>query len=153
MYDRFQAFTVTILEIYRCIQRIKTEEVSELELKAPHVSCLYYLSKERSLTAKKLCEICREDKSYVSHSLRYLEEKGYISCDSDAKKRYNAPLCLTDEGRRIACRITEKIDSVLEKAGEGLTAEERSIMYRSLDTVSANLEKICEKYSEGSLAE
>ena len=81
MDDRYQSFTVMILKIHRCIQKIKVEETAEYNLKGTHVSCLYYLYKETELTATELCDICQEDKSYLSHSLRYLEANGYIFCD------------------------------------------------------------------------
>ena len=146
MYDRFKNFTVYMLRISRCIQKIKSEEMSELELKGPHVSCLYYLYREGSLTATELCDICVEDKSYISHSLRYLEEKGYVACDSDAKKRYNAPFTLTELGKKTAELVAKKIDTVLAPAGDGIDEEERKILYKCLDTVTENLERISKKY-------
>ena len=56
MQDRFETFTVLIDKVKRCIRRIKTEEMSEYNLKSPHVSCLYYLyrHKDEPLTAKEL---------------------------------------------------------------------------------------------------
>lgn len=152
MYERFKNFTVLILKIHRAIQKIKTEEIAEYHLKSSHVSCLYYLYKENTLTATELCEICQEDKSYISHSLRYLEENGYISCDSTARKRYNAPLNLTERGKELGAYIAQKIDSVLEPAGEGLTDEDRVCLYRYLTQISDNLDKICRQYgSQGEI--
>ena len=147
MYDRYQNFTVLILNVHRCIQRIKNEEMAEFNLKAPHVSCLYYLYKNGPLTATELCEICLEDKSYVSHSLKALEADGYISCDCSTKKRYNAPLSLTDKGQELCRQMIEKIDRVLESAGLGVDEASREIFYDSLLKISNNLEAICEKYN------
>ncbi len=147
MQDRFQNFTVLTLNIHRCIQKIKNEEMAEFNLKAPHVSCLYYLYKNGPLTATELCEICLEDKSYVSHSLKSLEADGYITCDSNAKKRYNASLSLTEKGRDLSAKMVEKIDRVLLSAGVGVQDSEREIFYSSLLKISNNLEAICEKYN------
>ena len=147
MYDRFHNFTVLILNVHRSIQKIKTEEMAEFDLKAPHVSCLYYLYKEGSLTATELCEICHEDKSYVSHSLKFLEANGYVQCDSSARKRYNAPFSLAEKGKELGRRIVEKIDAVLLSAGNGVDDGERDIFYKSLLKISNNLEAICEKYN------
>lgn len=148
MDDRYQNFTVMILKIHRAIQKIKVEETAEYSLKGTHVSCLYYLYKKTALTATELCEICQEDKSYISHSLRYLETNGYISCNSAAKKRYNTPLSLTDKGKKVGAFISEKIDSVFEPAGEGMTDEERGVLYRCLDRISRNLDRFCGKYEK-----
>ncbi|MBQ7336771.1 MAG: winged helix-turn-helix transcriptional regulator [Clostridia bacterium] len=148
MYDRYKNFTVMILKIQRAIQKIKSEEMGEFNLKIPHVSCIYYLYKEESLTATELCDICQEDKSYISHALKYLEENGYIFCESTAKKRYNAPFSLTEKGKELGVCVANKIDAVLEPAGIGMTEEERTVLYRCLARICENLDQICEKYDE-----
>lgn len=148
MKGRFEHFTVLIANINRCIKKIKTAEMVEYQLKSPHVSCLYYLYKEESLTAAELCALCKEDKAAMSRALDYLEKNGYISCDSDAKKRYRCPLTLTEKGATIAMRIAKKVDRILDEASVGLSEENRVIMYQSLALISENLKKICENYEE-----
>ena len=128
MKDRFKTFTVLIGKISRCIKRIKTEEMKDFDLKSPHVSCLYYLYKEESLTAKELTDICYEDKAAVSRSLDYLETNGFIFCETSAKKRYKSHLNLTEKGKEVGRRLAEKIDNILEKASIGLTEENRVII-------------------------
>lgn len=146
MKGRFENFTVLISNINRHIKKIKTEEMEEYNLKSPHVSCLYYLYKEDSLTATELCAICKEDKAAMSRSIDYLEKNGYILSDSDAKKRYRCALTLTEQGKSIAVGIVEKIDRILDQASVGLSEEHRVVMYQSLALISENLEKICEQY-------
>ena len=147
MYERYRDFTVMILKLHRCIQKIKSEEISEFHLKGAHVSCLYYLYKESSLTLTELSELCQEDKSYLARSLKTLEKDGYIACESAAKKRYNALLYLTEKGKALGAFVAERIDTVLRPAGDGLTEEDRGALYHGLSQVTANLEKICEKYA------
>ena len=144
--ERFKTFTVLIAKINRNIRKIKNEEMLEFGLKSPHVSCLYYLYKNESLTAKELSDICDEDKAAISRSIDQLEKLGYLSCNSESKKRYKAALSLTDEGRIIAEKITEKIDSVLDFVGEALEEDERLRFYKSLSAVCDTLQKFCEKY-------
>lgn len=146
MQERFKNFTVLISKISRSIRKIKTEEMDEFDLKSPHVSCLYYLLKMESLTAKELCDICGEDKAAISRSIEYLESNGYISCSSVMKKRYKSALILTDNGRDIAIRIADKIDKILNLASAGLSEEKRVIMYESLALICNNLENLCKKY-------
>ncbi len=148
MDERFQAFTVLITGISRSIHRIKTVEMSEFELRSSHVSCLYYLYKKGSLTAREICDLCEEDKANISRAVRFLEEKGYIACPEAAGKRYQTQLELTDKGREIGAKIVEKIDRVLAVASDGLTEEEREIMYKGLIAVNNNLNKLCEGFSE-----
>lgn len=146
MQERFSTFTVLISKISRSIRKIKTEEMDEFNLKSPHVSCLYYLYKSDSLTAKELCDICAEDKAALSRSIEYLEKSGYIVCDSNLKKRYRSPLALTDKGQKVAEAIAKKIDKILDLASEGINEEERIILYKSLTIISDNLEELCNKY-------
>ncbi|MBO5955066.1 MAG: winged helix-turn-helix transcriptional regulator [Clostridia bacterium] len=146
MKERFRTFTVLITKISRCIRKIKTEEMDELNLKSPHVSSLYYLYKMGDMPAKELCDICKEDKAAMSRSISDLEMNGYLKCESTAKKRYNSALTLTEKGEEIGKYIADKIDSVLNLASEGLTEEKRAILYEGLELISNNLEKFCEKY-------
>jgi DNA-binding MarR family transcriptional regulator len=146
MEERFQTFTGLITDINRCIHKIKTVEMAEYDLKSSHVSCLYYLYKMVSLTARELCDLCREDKANISRSIKHLETEGFIVCHSRPAKRYPSPLELTEKGREVGQRITEKIDAVLERAGEGMSEEERTVMYRGLSRVAANLHRICGGY-------
>lgn len=146
MEERYQSFTVLISGISRSIRRIKTEEMAEFNLKSPHVSCLYYLYKEESLSLGELCNICEEDKANISRSLSYLEKEGYITSSTKRRRRYHLILELTDKGREVAKKLVLKIDSMLERASDGLSEEDRIIMYRSLALISSNLQKIYENY-------
>lgn len=147
MEERFKTFTVLISKINRSIRRIKTEEMAEFNLKSPHVSCLYYLYKEKSLTAKELCDICDEDKAAVSRSILFLEREGYIVCGSEAQKRYKSPLSLTEKGLEAGQRIASKIDGILVKTGEGMSEDELRLFYNCLGIINKNLQDICDNYS------
>ncbi len=145
--ERFKTFTVLIAKINRNIRKIKNEEMAEFGLKSPHVSCLYYLYKEKSLTAKELSDVCDEDKGAISRSIDQLEKLGYLACASESKKRYKAPLVLTEDGRAVAKRIADKIDSVLDFVADALEEDERKRFYENLNSVCDNLQKFCEKYN------
>ena len=148
MQERFQNFTVLIMKLNRSIHRIKTQEMAKYNLKSPHVSCLYYLSKYGSLTAKELCDVCEEDKAAVSRTVEYLEDEGYIVCSSAAQKRYKAAFTLTEKGKAVAAGIAETIDRFVDLAGEGIGEEDRKTLYSCLEKIDLNLSKICEKYGE-----
>ncbi len=97
------------------------------------------------MTATDICELSAEDKSSISRSVDYLEEHGYIACASDAKKRYKAPLSLTEKGRVVAKCMEEKIAQVLAKTNVGLTQEDQRIFYDALLSICNNLQKICDE--------
>ncbi|MGN0817800.1 MAG: MarR family winged helix-turn-helix transcriptional regulator [Candidatus Coproplasma sp.] len=148
MQERFKNFTVLITKLNRSIHRIKTQEMAKYNLKSPHVSCLYYLSIYGTLTAKELCDVCEEDKAAVSRSVEYLEQEGFISCNSSAQKRYKAAFVLTEKGKQVAAGIAGTIEKVVDIAGEGICDEDRKTLYACLERIDDNLLKICEKYGE-----
>ena len=122
--------------------------MSAYDLKSPHVSCLYYLFCNKSLTAKELVELCDEDKSAISRSLEYLNKKGYVEYTKKDSKCYKSPIVLTDEGEKIGKYVVDKINSILYEVGGSLTDEEREICYRSLGVICQDLQDICDKYME-----
>lgn len=142
MENRFETFTVLINRISRNIRKIKNQEMAAYNLRSAHVSCLYYLYASRGLTATDLCERCEEDKATISRALEYLENSGYLRCESKTAKRYKSPLVLTEKGLATGKLIADKIDGVLEEVSVGLTEEERLSFYRSLTIISESLDAV-----------
>ncbi len=146
--ERFELFTVLVANASRYIHKIKSEEMLEFNLKSSHVSCLYYLYKVKSLTAKEICDMCGEDKANISRTIRFLESKGYIYCPTMNARRYQSTFFLTEKGIQVGENITKKIDKVLFNASKGLTEENRKIFYQSLSLICKNLEQICSNYKD-----
>lgn len=144
--DRFEAFTTLVTGISRAIRKIKNEEMVEFHLKGPHVSCLYYLYKDGSLTAKELSELCEEDKANMSRTIEHLEKSGYIAKRTAC--RYRAPLSLTEEGKCVGAHIAARIDRVLSAASDGVDDDARKILYESLTKIHENLKRVCDTYDE-----
>ena len=142
MTERFEKFTVLINRISRNIRKSKTQEMAEYNLRCSHISCLYYLYTSGGLTATDLCERCEEDTAAVSRALEYLENNGYLICESKSAKRYKSPLKLTDKGLDIGKRIADKIAYVLEEISVEMTEEERIQFYHSLMLISKGLDNI-----------
>ena len=122
--------------------------MAEYGLRSVHVTCLYYLYSEDSLTATDLCERCEEDKATISRGLDFLEENGFIVCDSKQAKRYKSPLSLTEKGTEVGRKITEKINFVLDEICIDLSEEQRAEFYRSLAIISDSLELCAEGIQE-----
>ena len=146
MEERFNTFTLLITNISRSIRKIKSGEMAEYDLKSQHVSCLYYIYKAKSITAKELCDLCDEDKANISRSVKFLEERGFLKCDSKLAKRYLSPLELTESGASIARGISERIDEVLFESSLGITEEELSCFYKCLGIINDRLQKISDQY-------
>ena len=153
MTQRFEIFTGAISQIYRCIQKLKAAEMTEMGLKGGHVSCLFQLNHHpEGLTAAELCALCDEDKAAVSRTVADLEERGLVACRSAAGRRDRSPLTLTDAGREAADRVDRSIRRIVDEAGQSLTDAQRNEFYRALLLISANLQQLCGKYEENSEA-
>ena len=149
MEELYNIFTMQIAKCSRYIRKIKQEEMETFDLKGPHVSCLYYLHKSSSpLTLKELCDVCDEDKAYISRAIDSLEKDGYIECNSKTEKRYKSPLMLTQKGREVSKKVDKVIDKIVLEAGQGVTPENREIFYKTFRIISDNLKNMCDKYGD-----
>lgn len=144
MKGRFQVFTALIAKISRNIKKIKNREMAEYGIRSVHVTCLYYLYNNKALTASELCELCEEDKATISRGLDFLKENGFIASDEKAQKRYKSILTLTEKGRIVGEKITDKINCVLDEICIDLTEEQRAEFYESLAIISDSIE-LCTK--------
>ncbi len=114
--DRFEAFTGSILELNRYLQKLKEIEMRPYGLRAGHVMCLYYLGKNpQGLTATELTEVCREDKAAVSRSLSQLIQKDLVCGDFPEHKR------------------------ALTSGSLGLTQLQKENLYAAMDIIIKNL--------------
>ena len=142
MENRFETFTSLIQQISRTIQRIKGLETTEFGLKGIHAICIFHIYRAPDqLTQAELTKLCAEDKATVSRALSELMERGLLTdtqCGQAIK--YNARLRLTESGNAIAEQVERKADRALALASAGLNDADREVLYRCLQTVSANLE-------------
>ena len=143
MEKRFENFTVSIIKLYRLVQRIKVHEMRDYGLKSVHVMCIYYLNEhEEGLTAGELISLTFEDKAAISRALALLREKNYIAYDAS---KYNSLITLTEEGKKVADYINQKADLAVDAGSADLSESERKLCYRFLDEITENLQKY---YSE-----
>ena len=147
MEERYQTFTSLILNISRCIHKIKNSEVAELGMKGKHVQCLFFLYKySEGASLTQLCEFCDEDKGAMSRTVKELIHKGMVYVDETSSQKYRNPIKLTLQGKANAGIVSEKIAHMVASGGKGLTEKEREVFYRSLIQISKNLTAVCENY-------
>lgn len=141
MQERFEKFTYNIIKIYRAIQKIKALEVEEYGLKSYHVTIVYYLYiNPQGLTSTQLVKYCDEDKAAISRSLKFLEDAKLLQVyKDDDTKAYRSPIVLTEDGKKVARIIEEKIDKVFSICGKGLTDEARKSFYEALELIANNM--------------
>lgn len=133
----FEQFTISILKLYKLVQRIKQYDMKELNLKSIHVMCVYYLNEHREgLTASELMRLTLEDKAAISRALRQLLAEGYVLYDV---KKYNSAIKLTAKGIETAEYINAKADEAVTAGSADFTEEERVLFYKTLAQIIENL--------------
>ncbi len=148
MEQRYSTFSLLLINVTRCVQKIKNAEMAALGLKGTQVQCLFGLyNSPDGANLKQLCEICGEDKGMLSRTVKELTAQGLVYTDTAGGRRYKNPILLTEKGARIAGIVAEKISAFLEKGSAGLSDGERTQLYRSLSLISENLTEICKNYA------
>ncbi len=92
--------------------------------------------------AKDIVNKYLEDKAQVSRSLDYLEKNGYLNCNSNMTKRYNAIYTLTEKGLEVASYVSRQINNVFDKAAVGISNSEKEALYKNLELICNNLDLI-----------
>lgn len=146
MEPRYDLFTGLILNISRCIQKIKNEEMSRYGLKGKQVQCLFALFRRDGASFMQLCERCGEDKGAMSRTVGELKKSGLVFEEQSGAQKYRNPIRLTEKGKAFGQIVSDKISEMLDAASDGISEEDRKGLYRALGCISENLSEICEKY-------
>ncbi len=146
MVDRFERFSLAILEISRYWHKLAAKELTKYGLKGPHATYLTAMYKyPEGITVPQLCEVCGRDKSDASRMVSILEEKGLVIKQVVGGSLYRGKLLLTDEGKLAAKHVSKMASRAVEAAGKDLTDEAREIFNKSLDSITANLRMLCKE--------
>ena len=98
------------------------------------------------LTASELAAESMIDRSLISRELTGLAADGYITIDSQGKKRsYNSRIRLTEKGNVIAESIAKTAYESQRIIGEGIDEVDLVAFYRTLEKICLNFEKLEEK--------
>ena len=145
MVSRFEQFSGAVSCIYRCIQKIERVEMAKYGLKGPHAQCLLAMGHHpEGLTSSELCTLCDKDKAAISRTVAELERDGLVVRNTKGSNRYRALLKLTQQGETAAAQVEERAKLAVEKAGEGMTDQQRAVFYEVLGLIAGHLQEICE---------
>ncbi len=138
--NRFERFSYSIFEISRLWHRLADEELSKVGLKGAYATYLTTLFKNpNGITSAELSKKCAKDKADTSRAVKLFEKKGIIT---KSEESYRAKLFLTEEGKKISENINNRAKKAVDIAGSNLSNNEREIMYKSLESILENLQKL-----------
>lgn len=145
MVSRFELFTGLISAGIRFVQKIERDEMEKYGLKGAYAQYLLAMARyPDGITATELCEVCDRDKAAVSRILSELESKELIRRVDSGESQYRARLALTTAGIQAAQFVERRATVAVELAGQGLSDEDRHILYSSLERITSNLETLCQ---------
>ena len=146
MLSRYEQFSSIISSIYRSIQKIEREEMIQYGFKGAYAQYLVAMHRyPEGITAAELCDVCGKDKAAVSRALAEMEAKGLVVKHCNHDNQYRAQLQLTEAGMDAADYVCRKAVAAVKIAGQELTDETRTILYRSLRGIAAHIQKISEE--------
>lgn len=142
MLTRFEQFSASVFCISRDVQKLEREEMERLGLKGAFAQYLLLIRRfPQGITAATLCTLCDKDKAAVSRTLAEMEHQGLIL--RSGENAYRAKILLTQSGSDAAAWVARRAATAVALAGQGLSDEDRTIFYRALDRIAANLQSIC----------
>lgn len=146
MISRFEKFSYFISELSKLLHKIEADELEALGLKGPYAIYILTIAKyENGISASRLSEICSRDKSDVSRAVAALIENGVAVRNAHDGAKYRTPILLTEKGRMIADNISKKAKNAVEFASQGVSDEERSVFYETLEAIYNNIKQLSAK--------
>lgn len=147
MVNRFEQFAAAISAAFRQLQRVERAAMERYGLKGAFAQYLRILTHyPEGMTSAQLCEACERDKAAISRVIMEMEEKGMVRREGDGEHQYRATIVLTEEGKAAADYVADCATEIVSKAVVGLSDDDRSIMYASLDLICSNLRRILPEY-------
>lgn len=144
MLSRYEQFSTLISGLYRSIQKIEREEMVKYGFKGAYAQYLAAMNRHPDgVTSAQLSEICDRDKAAVSRAVADMETKGLVLRRGEKDNLYRARLTLTDTGRQAADFVSRRGQEAVDAAAQGMTEDDRKILYATLALISTNLQNIC----------
>ena len=141
MIERYEKFSFIISEIGKNLHKLSADEMKRFGMRGSWAKYLIALKLHPDgVTAGQLCDICDRNKADVSRAMSELESRGIVT-RLEADANYRVRFLLTEHGRNISDSLSERA-SIAIASVSSMTEEERNLLYRSLESISLNLEML-----------
>ena len=142
--ERFEIFFQNISGLYRSVQRLRTQFAERAGVSSVALFWLYLLREyPEGLSASRLAELTRIDRSLVSRQLKPLLEQGLVETGGESgKRRYGWKIRLSESGGALAESIASEALAIQNAAGRGITPQDLAVFYRVLGSLNQNFDEI-----------
>ena len=142
--ERFEIFFQNISGLYRSVQRLRAQFAERAGVSSVALFWLYLLREyPEGLSASRLAELTRIDRSLVSRQLKPLLERGLVETGGESgKRRYGWKIRLSESGSALAESIASEALAIQNAAGRGITPQDLTVFYRVLGSLNQNFDEI-----------
>lgn len=141
-FERFILFSGYIEEVYKSIQKIKSERMGSFGLRSTDATCIVVLSMhEGGMTATELAGFCKVDKAVISRSVKALLKAEAVRYADTEKRNYRSRLVLTESGKKIAENMSRMAKEAVLAVSGTLPDEELKSFYKTFGLMSHNLKE------------
>ena len=119
--------------------------MKDFGLNASQLIYMLALYDHDKLNSMELVKISGKDKSDVSRNLNQMIKSGIVEKKSNNKNNYGGSFYLTEKGRLIGAKISERTMEYIELANKNISRDKKEIFYEVLGALSENIENLTEE--------
>ena len=129
-----------ITYLSRCIQQELKNVVVPFDISVGEEPYYMALTKQDGLTQDELTKLVKVDKAATARMVKSLEQKGYITRETDPKDKRNKKIHLTERGRLKYEPLSRALKEFNQKLTSEWTDEQYEIVYQSLEMLQKKFE-------------
>lgn len=145
MLDKFNYFSSEIFNLVKNWQKLAGQVMKDFGLNASQLTYMLALYDHDKLNSMELANISGKDKSDVSRNLNQMMRSGIVEKKSNNKNNYGGSFYLTEKGRLIGAKISERTIEYIELANKNISGDKKEIFYEVLGALSENIENLTEE--------
>jgi MarR family transcriptional regulator, transcriptional regulator for hemolysin len=121
--------------------RLLNTRLSYLDIERNYFALLLIEQGEGEITQNELASQLETDKVSIVRIIDYLAAKGYVNRTRSSTDKRKYCLTLTEKARNVLPGIRNSMTEVTAVALDGLTEEQKSAFYMTIDSIKKNLRK------------
>jgi DNA-binding MarR family transcriptional regulator len=142
--ENFSSFAISLENINKCINKIKSIKISEFGIRSAHFNCMMHIDlSSEGLTPTELSKDCGVDKAFVSRTTADLVKGGFIQTNKkfDDGRKYRNKYVLTEKGKEVIKETKTMIEKYFTELGEKIGEYEIKCFWRVVIAISDVLNK------------
>ncbi len=140
----YSAIVISLENINKCINKIKSVKISEFGIRSAHFNCLMHIDlSAEGLTPTEISKDCGVDKAFVSRTTADLIKGGFIQTNqkfNDGRK-YRNKYILTEKGKEVISETRALIERYFSEISEKISEYDMKCFLRVILTISESVNK------------